>query len=164
MEDKKLNEQESLELIARMIRNSKRNVRENAGGPALIGGYATVLTSLLVYAGWMLTHQYYSMYGWFLIPVFGGIGTFLFGRHEKPVLQFHPFCTNKRTLNFKLCHQIIYSAENESMGENIFIHILCSARPSHGEDNKHTARRNNGSTCRCACHRSQYGVAGLYRL
>lgn len=46
MEDKKLNEQESLELIARMIRNSKRNVRENAGGPALIGGYATVLTSL----------------------------------------------------------------------------------------------------------------------
>lgn len=35
MEDKKLNEQESLELIARMIRNSKRNVRENAGGPAL---------------------------------------------------------------------------------------------------------------------------------
>lgn len=59
MEDKKLNEQESLELIARMIRNSKRNVRENAGGPALIGGYATVLTSLLVYAGWMLTHQYY---------------------------------------------------------------------------------------------------------
>ena len=86
MEDKKLNEQESLELIARMIRNSKRNVRENAGGPALIWGYATVLTSLLVYAGWMLTHQYYSMYGWFLIPVFGGIGTFLFGRHEKPVL------------------------------------------------------------------------------
>ena len=86
MEDKKLNEQESLELIARMIRNSKRNVRENAGGPALIGGYDTVLTSLLVYAGWMLTHQYYSMYGWFLIPVFGGIGTFLFGRHEKPVL------------------------------------------------------------------------------
>ncbi|WP_224203944.1 hypothetical protein [Bacteroides salyersiae] len=59
MEDKKLNEQESLELIARMIRNSKRNVRENAGGPALIWGYATVLTSLLVYAGWMLTHQYY---------------------------------------------------------------------------------------------------------
>ena len=49
MEDKKLNEQESLELIARMIRNSKRNVRENAGGPALIWGYATVLTSLLVY-------------------------------------------------------------------------------------------------------------------
>lgn len=86
MEDKKLNEQESLELIARMIRNSKRNVRENAGGPALIWGYATVLTSLLVYAGWMLTHQYYSMYGWFLIPVFGGIGTFLFGRHEKLVL------------------------------------------------------------------------------
>ena len=36
MEDKKLNEQESLELIARMIRNSKRNVRENAGRPALI--------------------------------------------------------------------------------------------------------------------------------
>ena len=50
MEDKKLNEQESLELIARMIRNSKRNVRENAGGPALIWGYATVLTSLLINA------------------------------------------------------------------------------------------------------------------
>ncbi len=87
MEDKQLNEQESLELIVRMIQNSKRNVSENAGGPALIWGYATILTSLLVYAGWMLTHQYYVMYGWFLIPVFGGIGTFLFGRGEKPILK-----------------------------------------------------------------------------
>lgn len=82
-----MNEQESLELIARMIQNSKRNVSENAGGPALIWGYATILTSLLVYAGWMLTHHYDVMYGWFLIPVFGGIGTFLFGRDKKPVLK-----------------------------------------------------------------------------
>lgn len=86
MEDRKLNETESLELITRMIQNSKKNVTRNAGGPLLIWGYATVITSLLVYAGWMLTKENAVMFGWFLIPVFGGLGNLWFGRRNKAEL------------------------------------------------------------------------------
>lgn len=38
MDDKKLNEKESLELIAQMIQNTKSGMAENAGVPFLIWG------------------------------------------------------------------------------------------------------------------------------
>lgn len=85
MEDRKLNEKESLELIAQMIRNSKKNVNQNAGGPILIWGYATILVSLFVYTVWILDNQN-LMFSWFLIPVLGGVGNFLFLRGRKPAL------------------------------------------------------------------------------
>ena len=48
MEDKELNEQESLKLITQMIQNTKFKMVKNAGTPFLVWGYMTVVTSLLV--------------------------------------------------------------------------------------------------------------------
>lgn len=49
MDNKKLNEQESLELIIQMIQNTKFKMVKNAGTPFLVWGYMTVVTSLLVW-------------------------------------------------------------------------------------------------------------------
>lgn len=86
MEDRALNEKESLALISQMIQNTKKNVKQNAGAPALLWGYVTILTSLLVYLGWIFINQQWVMYGWYLIPVLGIIGSLLLSRREKPVL------------------------------------------------------------------------------
>lgn len=71
MEEKKLDAQESIELITRMIRNTRRRLERHSGRPYLIWGYTTVIISLLNYAFnlagadpmWSLT--------WFLIPILG---------------------------------------------------------------------------------------------
>lgn len=71
MEEKRLNAAESLELIERMIRNTRRRLERHSGRPFLVWGYTTVGISLLNYALnlagadplWNLT--------WFLIPVLG---------------------------------------------------------------------------------------------
>ena len=46
MEERKLNEKESLELIAQMIQNTKNRMETNCGMPFLLWGYTTVFTSL----------------------------------------------------------------------------------------------------------------------
>ena len=43
MEERKLNEKESLELITRMIQNTKDRMAENSGTPFLLWGYVTVI-------------------------------------------------------------------------------------------------------------------------
>lgn len=81
MEEKQLDARESIELISRMIQNTRTRLERNAGRPFLIWGYTTVGISLLNYGfrvagvdpSWSLT--------WFLIPVIGCLLTWLF--HEK---------------------------------------------------------------------------------
>ncbi|HJA98433.1 MAG TPA: hypothetical protein H9779_02390 [Candidatus Alistipes avicola] len=81
MEEKQLEARESIELISRMIQNTRTRLERNAGRPFLIWGYTTVGISLLNYgfaitgvnSAWSLT--------WFLIPVIGCLLTWLF--HEK---------------------------------------------------------------------------------
>lgn len=71
MEEKQLDARESLELITRMIRNTRRRLERNSERPFLVWGYTTVAVSLLNYAlniagadpAWSLT--------WFLIPLLG---------------------------------------------------------------------------------------------
>ena len=48
MEERKLNEKESLELIAQMIQNTKNRLETNCGMPFLFWGYTTIFVSLLV--------------------------------------------------------------------------------------------------------------------
>ena len=48
MEDKRISEKESLELIARMIRETQDNTARYAAYPLLIWGYTTVAISLVV--------------------------------------------------------------------------------------------------------------------
>ena len=51
MEDKKLNEKESLELITQMIQNTRRNLDTGSGNMFLVWGYVSVLVTLTVLAG-----------------------------------------------------------------------------------------------------------------
>ncbi len=68
MDNKKLNEQESLELITQMIQNTKFKMVKNAGTPFLVWGYMTVVTSLLVWYLLKETGNYYWQFLWLLMP------------------------------------------------------------------------------------------------
>ena len=71
MEERKLDARESMELISRMIQNTRNRLENHAGRPFLVWGYTTVGIALLNYwfniAGchpaWCFT--------WFLIPIIG---------------------------------------------------------------------------------------------
>ena len=68
MDNKKLNEQESLELITQMIQNTKFKMVKYAGTPFLVWGYMTVVTSLLV---WYLLKET-GNYNWQLLSTARG--------------------------------------------------------------------------------------------
>lgn len=68
MEDKMLNEKESLEIITRMIQNTKFKMAKNAGTPFLIWGYMTTALSLLVWYLLRETGNYNWQFLWFLLP------------------------------------------------------------------------------------------------
>lgn len=71
MQEKPLNEKESLELITRMIQNTQQKLERRAGAPMLIWGYATVIASIFVLVVLTLTSDYRCNYFWFMIPVIG---------------------------------------------------------------------------------------------
>lgn len=77
LQDKKLNEQESLELITRMIQNTQHRLEHDAGIPMLIWGYATIFSTLLVWLTLKYTEDPRMQFLWFLIPLIGGVGTLL---------------------------------------------------------------------------------------
>lgn len=68
MEEKQLNEKESLELITQMIRNTQQKLEKGNGIPFLIWGYTTVLVSLAVWYLFSTTGNPNWNYLWFLIP------------------------------------------------------------------------------------------------
>ncbi len=89
MEDKQLNSTESLELIQRMITQTRTNMEQGSGTIFLIWGYTTILvaivTNLLVY----YTQNPYFFWGWFANPVIGWSAMNLYLRkREKPVRTF----------------------------------------------------------------------------
>lgn len=84
MEDKVLNEKESLELISRMIKNTQNNVKKGEGRPFLIWGYTTVILTLAVWYMVSTTMNYYWYGLWFLLPVTGLSLAYLFCRDHTP--------------------------------------------------------------------------------
>ena len=87
MEERKLNEKESLELIAQMIQNTKNRLETNCGMPFLFWGYTTLFVSLLVWFLVVTTGNYYWQYLWFLLPIIAGTGTYLSTRNQQPGYQ-----------------------------------------------------------------------------
>ncbi len=71
MEEKKLTEKESLELIAEMIRNTKSKLELGDGNILLLWGYLSVGVAAMVYFAGMLTHSVYTNWIWLLIPLIG---------------------------------------------------------------------------------------------
>ena len=67
MEERKLNEKESLELITRMIRNTKHNLEIGDGNIFLFWGYLTVTSTAIVYLLLQLTENLMSYLAFLLI-------------------------------------------------------------------------------------------------
>lgn len=82
MENNKLSEAQSLELITSMIQDSRSRLARNSGTPFLIWGYTTVAVSLFnalaLYSGW--SHAW--AWSWFSIPVIGWLGMMLLFKQE----------------------------------------------------------------------------------
>lgn len=71
MEDKKLNEKESLELITQMIQNTRRNLDAGSGNMFLLWGYVGALVTIVILAGVYWTKNPAWMQGFWTIPVLG---------------------------------------------------------------------------------------------
>ena len=83
MEDKKLNEKESLELISCMIQNTRRKLELGDGNSMLLWGYTMVGVTILVYVLLLLTdNNPQCNWVWWLIPLIGGSITFYWERKK----------------------------------------------------------------------------------
>lgn len=71
MEDRKMTEKESLELISQMIRETRENIEKHVAYPLLIWGYLTVAVSLAVWYILSKTGNYHWHLLWFVLPVIG---------------------------------------------------------------------------------------------
>jgi len=69
--EKTMNEKESLELITRMIDNTRKGIEKNAALPMLIFGYTSIVTTLAVWLAITKTGNYMFHLLWIAIPVIG---------------------------------------------------------------------------------------------
>ena len=92
MEEKRLNSQESLELIARMINKTKRQLHIGQGNLLLWWGYTSAIVGLLVGVSLLLTGGNKACnWLWFLIWIVGGIGMMVMKRKDKDRIEKEPF-------------------------------------------------------------------------
>ncbi|WP_080905650.1 hypothetical protein [Parabacteroides sp. Marseille-P3160] len=83
MEDRKLNEKESLALITQMIENTRNRFIENSGAPFIIWGYTTIFVSLFVWYFWKTTGNVQWNFAWFLIPIIGGLISYFHSKQRR---------------------------------------------------------------------------------
>lgn len=67
MEEKKLTEKESLELITRMIQSTKENLEVGRGNKFLMYGYFTVALGIVIFLLSLFTHNNLYSWGWCLM-------------------------------------------------------------------------------------------------
>ena len=89
MEEKHLTTQESIDLIAKMIENTRRNFNDKGGAMFLIWGYATIAVTVAVSAAFWFTRDYATMWLWWALPVTGSIFMWLHYRKYKKPVQTH---------------------------------------------------------------------------
>ena len=95
MEEKRMNEAESLELITSMINDSRARMTKNLGTPFLIWGYTTVAVSICQAVIVACVEDFYPyLWGWFAIPVVGWLLMLLFNKQEKTVTNYIDRCIN----------------------------------------------------------------------
>lgn len=75
MEDKRINERESIEIITSMIARTKERYMLGDGNIMLMWGYLTVAVGVLVWALLAITHHPAVNWLWYLIWIIGGIAT-----------------------------------------------------------------------------------------
>ncbi len=82
MDEKMINEKESIEIITSMIARTKERYRLGDGNIMLMWGYITVTVSLLVWILLALTHNPAVNWLWFLIWIVGGTATPIMARNK----------------------------------------------------------------------------------
>lgn len=75
MEERKISEQESIEIITSMISRTKDRLVKGGGNILLMWGYLVVVITLLVWLLLITTHNPAVNWLWFLIWIIGGIAT-----------------------------------------------------------------------------------------
>lgn len=82
MEDRKINEQESIQIISQMIKNTQERFEKNSGIPFVIWGYGTIVTALVVWYMVTSTLNYHWHWLWFMLPVISGIPYFIYNQKK----------------------------------------------------------------------------------
>jgi len=72
MDEKRINQQESLEIISEMISRTKQHLCIGSGNILLLWGYITVAVTILVWSMLLITHHPAVNWLWFLIWIIGG--------------------------------------------------------------------------------------------
>lgn len=83
MEEKMINEKESIELITAMIRSTRNRLSLGDGNIMLMWGYLTVGVTALVWLLLTITHNPAVNWLWFIIMAAGGIATPLMARKQR---------------------------------------------------------------------------------
>ncbi len=83
MEERELNEKESIEIISKMIRNTQSKMEQNIGRPLLILGYVSVIICLVVWYGNVFAGDYHWNFLWFLVPLIGWPIVYAFNRKQQ---------------------------------------------------------------------------------
>lgn len=78
MNEQQITNQESLDLIARMLRNTQERFERGAGTPFLIFGYLTLAVSIALWILLKNTGDDRWNFLWFAVPVIGGLCMLLF--------------------------------------------------------------------------------------
>ena len=71
MEEKKISEKESLELISQMIQQTQKRIAIGSGMPYIVWGIIMMVVAIVVGLGVQFTHNGMWIWGYFSIPVFG---------------------------------------------------------------------------------------------
>lgn len=86
METKQLTTEESLDLITRMIDNTRRNFNDRGGRMFIFWGYFIATVSLIVYCAYKITLNVNVFWMWWIIPVAGYAYMFALNRKKRPVV------------------------------------------------------------------------------
>ncbi|MDR1671330.1 MAG: hypothetical protein LBR57_02310 [Alistipes sp.] len=89
MEDKQLSTEQSLDLIARMLENSRRNFNDRGGAMFLIWGYTTIAVTVAVYLAVALSDNRNFMWLWCALPLIGTILTVRHMNKHRSAVQTH---------------------------------------------------------------------------
>ena len=89
MEDKKLSEKESLELITQTIKNTQSGIVKEAGMPFLVYGYSTVAFALCIWYFITTTNNPNWMFLWFLLPIFGTAITRVYNKRKTSKVKIY---------------------------------------------------------------------------
>lgn len=115
MEEDRLNEQRSIEIISRMIADTRSQIDNHSGKYFLLWGYTTVVVTLFEYVVMTQGLPLILTWGWFALPIVGGIGTYVLNRATSHGVDKQPKSYLDRSVNavwltFGISYLFIYIA------------------------------------------------------